>query len=118
MKRVHAVISLGFLFILGLILEKPQITTTNTVKEKAGKKLVLEALVTGKPSPKVTWFKDGLQIVSGDDCIQHHSGNTYSLTIVDCSPTHAGKYTVSAENNSGKIQQDIKVVVMGMFLFL
>lgn len=50
--------------------------------EVVGKRVVLEAEITGTPEPTVTWFKDGQQIAASSSMFRvRNQGDSYALVI-------------------------------------
>ncbi|UYV79450.1 unc-22 [Cordylochernes scorpioides] len=93
---------------------KPYIDRTNleTIMVKKGKPIKLDVNIRGEPPPKVTWKlkdkvvenKDGIEIVNVDY-------NT-KFNITDSQRRHTGMYTIIAENESGKDQAEVEIVVL------
>eukprot|EP00061_Rhincodon_typus_P019056 g48497.t1 len=80
-----------------------------TVTVRAGGSLRLMVSVTGRPTPVLTWSKPGVDL--------RHRGiiditDSYTLLVVDkVNRYDAGKYTIEAENPSGKKSATIVVKV-------
>ena len=61
----------------------------------------IKALVQGRPVPRVTWFKDGVEIEKKMNMeITDVLGST-SLFVRDATRDHRGVYRVEAKNASG-----------------
>lgn len=73
-----------------------------------GDPVVLRAVITGNPAPKVTWLKDGLP---ADDLPISHDGDTHSIFLKDAGEGDAGLYTVRAENPIGSVETTASLVV-------
>ena len=58
-----------------------------------GSKVVLECIANGFPKPRVTWLRDGLPVVFGNDLSLLGESN---LLIESVSALHAGIYTCRA----------------------
>lgn len=72
-------------------------------------------MVQGRPIPRVTWFKDGVEIEKRMNMeITDVLGST-SLFVRDATRDHRGVYTVEAKNVSGSTKADITVKVQGIF---
>ncbi|KAF3843851.1 hypothetical protein F7725_002700 [Dissostichus mawsoni] len=94
----------------GLIVFGPEYFEGLTVK--AGDKIRLKATITGRPTPKVVWFRDGLLVTKQMMDIINVAGSS-TLFVRDADRTHRGLYTVEATNGSGNRKQDILVQVQG-----
>ncbi|XP_033149172.1 muscle M-line assembly protein unc-89-like [Drosophila busckii] len=67
--------------------------------------LILETAVRGQPTPQVQWFKDSIEIQSGDryQLLEHQDG-TCELIIDRPDNKDSGKYVVKAESRAGKME--------------
>ncbi len=62
----------------------------------------LECLISGDPTPNVTWFRESSIVLPSDDFLQFHDDdNMVTLVIREVFPEDAGRYTVVAKNPSG-----------------
>ncbi|XP_012936768.1 uncharacterized protein LOC101859779, partial [Aplysia californica] len=66
-----------------------------------GDSVTLECSVTGSPKPKVSWQFNGEPLVS-QDYQMTMEGDTHRLTIPEVFDEDAGRFSVTAENPSGK----------------
>lgn len=84
---------------------------------KAGESIRLKALITGRPVPQVTWFKDGEEIDKRLG-VEITTAIGYSTIFVrDASRDHRGVYRVEAKNSSGTKQEDLTIRVQGNLAF-
>lgn len=83
------------------------------VTAKAGAKLRVEALVSGKPAPTCQWKRGEDNVVSSSRLAVHKSQNMCVLIIKDVSRHDSGQYSLVAENSSGKVDQILKIVIRG-----
>ncbi|CAI5454605.1 unnamed protein product [Caenorhabditis angaria] len=65
-----------------------------------GASALMPCQASGKPSPRILWFRDGSPIDTSDSRISQHS--TGSLHIADLKKTDTGVYTCSAKNDDGE----------------
>lgn len=75
-----------------------------------GESAILVTQITGKPTPKVVWSKDGTPDTSLPAKVQ---GETYSLTLIKPSPGDAGRYSVTATNKHGTATTACQLIVEG-----
>lgn len=80
---------------------------------KAGAKLRVEAVVSGKPAPEYKWRRGEEAVVSSSRLAVHKSQNVCVLIIKDVSRTDSGEYTLVAENSCAKVEQTVKIVILG-----
>lgn len=81
-----------------------------SVKEE--ETVVLSTIITGNPSPTITWYKNDKPITEG---MPKREGYTYSLTISKVTKEDTAEYTVKAENSLGTVQSTALVSVEGNF---
>ena len=68
--------------------------------------------VGGMPAPRVTWFKDGVELVRTPEYILKHLGPDASLSIPKATPKNAGKFSIVAENVAGRAALDVYLTVV------
>lgn len=73
--------------------------------------------ITGRPVPKVVWFRDGVEITKKMMDIINVAGSS-TLFVRDADRTHRGLYNVEATNGSGTKKENILVQVQGMHSFV
>lgn len=83
------------------------------VSIKAGENIRLKVTITGRPTPKVTWFRDNIELTKKMVDITTISGSS-TLFIRDADRSHRGLYTVEATNPSGNKKESMNVEVFGM----
>lgn len=86
-----------------------------TASARAGAKLRVEALVSGKPTPACKWMRDENPVVPSSRLAVHQSVNLCVLIIKDVSRTDSGEYSIVAENGSAKVSQALKIVIRGLY---
>lgn len=86
---------------------------SDLVTAKAGAKVRVEALVSGKPAPVCHWKRGGDTVVPSSRLAVHKSQNMCVLIIKDVSRTDSGQYSLVAENSSGTVEQVVKIVIKG-----
>ena len=76
-----------------------------------GKMTRFEARVTGKPTPEVTWFINGKQVVDDDThkILINESGN-HALMITNVSKDDAGVVTCVARNKAGEASCQVRIL--------
>ena len=84
---------------------------------KAGDNIRLKVTITGRPVPKVVWYRDGVEITKKIMDIINMAGSS-TLFARDTDRTHKGLYTVEATNGSGTKKENINVQVQGAVLVL
>lgn len=78
--------------------EKPEILEPlKNAVVREGETFTLTTQVTGNPTPKVQWFKDGKELTEN----KKNDKYTHSITVVTSSDKDSGEYTVKATNSAG-----------------
>lgn len=92
---------------------EPKIVMQETASARAGAKLRVEAVVSGKPPPSCKWKRGDAAVVSSSRLAVHQSANLCVLIIKDVSRNDSGDYSLVAENTSGTISQPLKIIIRG-----
>ena len=103
------------LFFLLLFLVPPKIIMADSITARAGTKMVIEAIVAGKPPPFCKWRQGAEDVLTSDRLVVHKTPTTCMMTIKNITRKDSGYYSLSVENSTARINQILKVVVMGMF---
>lgn len=78
--------------------EKPEILEPlKSAVIKEGETITFQTQVTGTPTPKVQWFKDGKELTENKKVDK----DVHSLTVVTATETDSGEYTIKATNSAG-----------------
>lgn len=85
----------------------------DTVTVRAGRKMVIEALVSGKPAPFCKWKQGNEDVLTSDRLSVVKTLSSCTLIIKNVSRADSGYYSLSAENSTAKVNQILKVIVMG-----
>ncbi|KAK2180733.1 hypothetical protein NP493_429g01145 [Ridgeia piscesae] len=79
------------------------------IQEGIGVKLICS--VEGKPTPKITWTKDGKELRMGGRYTVTYSLGICSLEIQTCEMADAGRYVCIAENSKGSLETSSKITI-------
>jgi len=69
-----------------------------------GTPVILQCLVSGKPSPTAEWFKDGDAVIDSRCIIQEKAAGHFNLLITNATQSDAGEYKCVIQNQSGSIE--------------
>lgn len=79
------------------------------LQEGVGVKLI--CTVDAKPTPKITWYKDGKEVRGGANVSLTYSLGICSLELQAATMEDAGRYSLRAENSKGEAETMCKVTV-------
>lgn len=101
-----------------LISAHPELEFDNKLKSKqaikAGGSLSLTVNISGIPSPKVAWLKDGKPMEKSPRLSIDMTEEFSTLTIKNATLEDAGMYKMTAENVVGKAEADFEVLIKGI----
>lgn len=94
--------------------EAPQITKplTPTVC-RVGEAVRMDAVITGKPQPRIRWQRNGQDLVSGGGVKILSKDGVYSVVIDRVTQSDDAEYSVRAENEVGSAQTSANICVQG-----
>ncbi|XP_046727924.1 obscurin [Silurus meridionalis] len=67
-----------------------------------GQPATFSVVITGHPIPDIKWFKDGVELVSGEHVAMKQSGARFSLVLLSIHISDCGTYTCTAMNSAGE----------------
>ncbi|GMR58628.1 hypothetical protein PMAYCL1PPCAC_28823, partial [Pristionchus mayeri] len=88
------------------------VTPKKKIAVEEGERLEVTSDINGQPRPEIVWYKDARPLSSDGRISLMEEGVTYSIVINDISTQDAGKYSITAENEKGKVQEDFDVEVI------
>nr|XP_015827628.2 hemicentin-1 [Nothobranchius furzeri] len=80
---------------------------TNTVTSQVGSSITLQCEARGVPEPEVTWYKNGLQLASGNGL----KINGHQLEIIGAQTADGGTYTCKVSNVAGQVDRTFRLMV-------
>lgn len=104
---------------ISITMVAPQFTQTIvSVIIKDGQPATFRAVVTGRPTPDILWFRSGAEIVP-EECpeftITFDTGGVCTLTLEEAFPEDSGPFECRAINPAGQATCMAKLVVVGGF---
>ncbi|KAJ1365152.1 hypothetical protein KIN20_025381 [Parelaphostrongylus tenuis] len=90
----------------------PQILTSlKDAQVDEGNRFEFVARIEGEPEPKISWFKDGIDVKNNIDYRQDFVNGVASLVIEETFIEDTATYTVRAENAGGMVESSAKLIV-------
>lgn len=84
------------------------------VNVHAGKPIVLNIPITGRPAPTCSWFFGGIMMKDKLDCIKIETTAKYTkLMVCETTLDDTGDYTLEVKNVTGVVTEIIKVIILG-----
>lgn len=83
---------------------------------QSGLSVKLLCCFKGKPTPTITWYKDGKELSKRDYTMKHSDG-VVTLEIASCDTGDTGKYTCHAQNPLGEDKTTADVLIEGKRTF-
>lgn len=85
------------------------------VTVKAGHTAYIKIPFKGKPLPKVTWFKDGIEVTEEEKVVMEKTSDYAALTITKCVREDSGNIMLKLKNDCGSATANLYLNVLGKF---
>nr|XP_039265200.1 titin-like [Styela clava] len=78
-----------------------------------GDTAILACRISGKPEPKISWWRNGVEMSTGGNIKILAEGEMHSIHINNVTVLDSGEYTITAKNSIGKVESISCVAVNG-----
>ncbi|XP_026675828.1 titin-like [Diaphorina citri] len=89
----------------------PKVTPLKDIVVNEGQPAAFRAQVTGKPVPKVSWYREGALIPTSPDFQMSFEGTTASLVLNTTYEEDSGLFTLRAVNSAGQVESTARLTV-------
>lgn len=90
-----------------------EMLSSQSVTVKAGEAATIRIPFKGKPTPKVTWYKDGLELVEDSRTVVKRNGDSSTLILNKCVREDSGSVTLKLKNDCGSATATVQLSVIG-----
>lgn len=90
-----------------------EILSNQPVTVKAGEAATIRIPFKGKPAPKVTWYRDGLELVEDSRTVVEHNGASSTLILSKCVREDSGTVTIKLKSDCGSATATMQLNVIG-----
>ncbi|CAH0765342.1 unnamed protein product [Bemisia tabaci] len=89
----------------------PTLSKMKDVTVPEGSSAQFRTKVTGKPTPSIQWFREGVLIPHSPDFQMIHEGNEAVLTISSTYEEDSGVFSCKATNTTGQVETSARLIV-------
>ncbi|XP_027029085.2 immunoglobulin superfamily member 22 [Tachysurus fulvidraco] len=89
-----------------------EMLSSQLVTVKAGESAIVRIPFKGKPTPKVTWYKDGLELVDDSRTVVERSGDSSTLILSKCVREDSGSVMVKLKSDCGSATATVQLSVI------
>ncbi|KAG7324364.1 hypothetical protein KOW79_012380 [Hemibagrus wyckioides] len=89
-----------------------EMLSSQPVTVKAGEAATIRIPFKGKPAPKVTWYKDGLELVEDSRTVVERNGDSSTLILSKCVREDSGSVTLKLKNDCGSATATVQLSVI------
>ncbi|XP_028403298.1 fibroblast growth factor receptor 4-like isoform X3 [Dendronephthya gigantea] len=94
----------------------PKKMTKKMIIIPAGNKFKITCLASGRPSPRIAWYKNGKQLKRMPDGLTRIKPSDFVLNFESLRPKHDGKYTCIVSNKLGNVSASFDLIVKEIIL--
>lgn len=87
--------------------------SSQLVTVKGGESAIVRIPFKGKPTPKVTWYKDGLELVDDSRTVVERSGDSSTLILNKCVREDSGSVMLKLKSDWGSATATVQLSVIG-----
>jgi len=88
------------------------VTAREEFEKKQGDVITVSCTITGRPTPLISWFKNGVELIDNIET----SGVTSMLRIRNLRVEDSGTYTCAGRNMAGDVRKDYRLTVRNTLL--
>lgn len=90
-----------------------EMLSSQSVTVKAGETATIRIPYKGKPTPKVTWYRDGLELAEDSKVTVERNGNSSTLVLHKCVREDSGIVMLKLKSDCGSASAAVQLNVIG-----
>lgn len=87
--------------------------SSQPVTVKAGEAATIRIPFKGKPAPKVTWYRDGMELVEDSRTMVERNGASSTLILSKCVREDSGTVMLKLKSDCGSASATVQLCVIG-----
>lgn len=90
-----------------------EVLSSQPVTVKAGQTATIKIPFRGKPAPRVTWYKDGIEVTEDERTTVERGADQSTLTLSNCVREDSGAVVLKLKSDCGTAVANLHLNVVG-----
>ena len=92
-----------------------EVLSSQPVTVKAGQTATIKIPFRGKPAPRITWYKDGIEVTEDERTTVERGADHTTLTLSNCVREDSGAIVVKLKSDCGMAVANLHLNVVGEY---